>query len=188
MKKLLLILAILAIVVPANADVLVYNLKSSNKELWYELGAWLFPGVAQKQFLIIEPNGDEATGWIVGMWKGEDKQKYYDVSALGTHELLEVQTGNKLMWIMTGEDTTSHMLLMGEMKPTKVGNTKPLIAATLNGVTIYDEVDGDNRYTGTVKNSAKLNSSMTLYLAGLSGEIAMNTLFDYLESQGYVED
>jgi hypothetical protein len=195
MKKLLLVLLILGLSLPASAEVFIYNLKQSGTEYQYDEGGWTQSKVSSTSYLVIEPNIDDANFvnvWSVDTWKEKDDtgkmQNYYEVQDVFTLELIQAQIGNKLMWIMpVAIGDGDNGLLTGQAKTRKIGTVNHTIAATLTGYFIWHETDGDYRDEGAGTMSLKLSSKMTNDWHALSGEDAANAIVAYLESKGYIE-
>jgi hypothetical protein len=195
MKRLLLVLLVLGVSVPASAEVFIYNLKQSGAEYQYDGSEWTQHKVSSTAYVVIEPNNDDANFvniWSIDTWKEKDEdtgrmQKYYEVQDVFTLELLQAQIGNKLMWIMPLAGDTENSLLTGQAKTKRIGTENHTIAATFTGYFIWHESDGDYRDEGAGTMSLKLNSKMTNDWYSLSGEGATNTIVDYLESKDYIE-
>jgi hypothetical protein len=199
MKKLLFVLAILAVAVPVSARpfILVYNMKQSNASIDYDSWSdeWLQTKGTNAAYVIVEPTGSETANiYSVNMWKEKGKDgktyKYASAEEIGEVEFIEAEVGKKLMWAITVEDGNSRVLLMGEAKPKKIVDATYTIAVKFSGMTVWDEEDGDDREIGSGKITLGLNSAYTNYAyeKTFTGKEAMDELFNFLvNEQGYID-
>lgn len=186
MKRLLLVLLVLGLSVPAVADVFIYNLKQSGVEFEDQEGEgnWTQSSkVSYTSYAIIEVNMDGpslVSLWSVDTWK-ESGKNYYDVNEedVNTFKLLPAQNGTK--WILLTDGT----LLTGQVKSTKIGNQNLTIATKLTGYFIWQDLTGGDIGAGTM--SLQLNATMTKNWHAISGAEAKDALVAYLVSKGYIE-
>jgi hypothetical protein len=187
MKRLLLVLLVLGLSVPAIADVFIYNLKQSGVEFQDEEGNWTQSKVSDTTYFVIEVDMDGpslVSLWSVDTWKASGKN-YYDVNEqdVSNFELLPAQNGKK--WIILYASDTEHGLLTGQVQSTKIGNQKLNIATKLTGYFIWHDVTGGDIGAGTM--SLQLNVTMTKNWHALSSAEAKDALVVYLVSKGYIE-
>jgi hypothetical protein len=200
MKRLIMILIILATAVPAGAKglVLVYNLKQSNANIEWDDGdqQWSQTKEAETAFVIVEPTGSNSAGiFFVSTWSEKDKAgqvtKYARAESKGEFELITAQSGKKQIWTITAEDGNNRVMVSGEAKPAKIGTSTYTFASKFTGISIWDEEDGSDRRIGSGTISLGLNASYTKEAdqKNLTGEQAMNALLEHLVNDlGYTED
>jgi hypothetical protein len=194
MKKLLLILVVLALAVPAGANVFIYGSKETSASISYDWGTWEQSKESETAFVIVEPNDTDATAglWAIEVWKekGKDGKTYKCAAAeeVGEVDLLKAQVGKKLMWVISSEGADSRAMLTGQAKPTKIGDETVVVATSLTGTSIWDESESENeRDLGTAKVALKLNAKLTLSEYALSGSEAMDAIMKDLVEEGYIE-
>jgi hypothetical protein len=199
MKRLIMILIILAIAVPAGAKglVLVYNMKQSNANIEWDDGAkqWSQAKEAETAFVIIEPTGSNSAGvFFVSTWSEKDDtgkvKKLARAESKGEFELITAQSGKKQIWTITAEDGNNRVMVSGEAKAGKIGTSTPTFASKLSGISIWDEEDGSDRRIGSGKITLGLNASYTNEAdqKNLTGEQAMEALIEHLvKDLGYTE-
>jgi len=197
MKKLLLVLLVLGAAVPVNADVFIYNSKTSNAEFEYDKNeegwSWMRYKSIDKAYVVFEPNSVDANFvniLFVDFWKEKDgsgvMRKYYGVGDVITLELVQAQIGIKLMWIMPIVDSYgTNGLLSGQAKAIKIVAINHTIAATFTGSIVWHDSDGDYRDEGTGTLSWTLNPKMTNNWHTLSGESAKDEIVADLVELGY---
>jgi hypothetical protein len=199
MKKLLLILVLLAIAVPVSAKglVVVYNMKQSNSNIdWDDMSQeWSQTKDTYNAYVVVEPTGSgTAKVFSIDIWNEKDKSgkttKYASAQSVGEMDLIPAQIGKKLMWIISFEDGKNRVLLTGAAKNAKIGTSAYTFASKLAGLSIWNQGDGGDRYIGSGKITMSLNSSYTKYAYDntLDGEGAMNKLLEHLVNDlGYTE-
>jgi hypothetical protein len=199
MKRLLLILVVLGVSIPASADVFIYNSKQANVSIDYDGIIWKQSKETETVYVIVEPTSSTTAGiWAIGIWKEKDKSgqttKYAAAEEVGEVDFIQAQVGKKLIWIISAQDSNSQTLLTGQAKPTKIDDVTFTIASSLTGYGIWDESEFVNeRDLGTGKITLKLNKNFTAeaHMRGLiHGGEAMVALMDYLKSEdggGYTE-
>jgi hypothetical protein len=196
MKKLLLVLLVLGVSLPAGAEVFIYNSNQSGTEFEYDGSEWTQYKVGGRTtYVVIEPNSDDANFvnvWSVDTWRGKDANgvmhNYYEVQDMVTLEFIQARIGNKLMWIVPIVGDTEYDLLTGQAKKVKIDAENHTIPVTLTGYFIWNESDVDYRDEGAGTTSMKLNAKMTKQWHSLGGEDAKDAIVAYLESKGYESD
>lgn len=201
MRKLLLILLVLGMSVPAIADVFIYNSKESTAEFEYDENEqadweWVQYKEIDKAYVVFEPNSNDANFvdvLSIYFWKEKNDVgvmcKYYEIGGVTTLEHIQAQIGTKLMWILPIVDAGgTNGLLSGQAKTKKIGAVDHIIAATITGSYVWRDSDGDYRDEGTGTLSWTLNSKMTTDWHALSGENAKNQIVAYLEGLGYTPE
>jgi hypothetical protein len=200
MKKLLLILVLLAIAVPVSAKglVVVYNMKQNNSNIdWDDMSQqWTQTKDAYNSYVVVEHiiGSNTANVFSIDIWQEKDKSgqttKYASAQSIGEMDLIEAPVGKKLMWIISFEDGNNRVMLTGEAKSAKIGTTPYTFASKFTGLSIWNQEDGSNRYIGSGKISLSLNAPYTKYAYdnAFTGEQAMNALLDHLVNDlGYTE-
>jgi hypothetical protein len=188
MKHFLLVLLLLGIILPANATVLVYNLKETctgteygwdNENSAYE---WNQYKENWSGFLLIEQTGPEtAQIQVVWTWK-LGKQKYAEAENWGEINFIPVAFDNgKAMHLISGSDNESRFLFSGASKMKKISaykaascsmchNSIPsdiaqVLPSSLSGYLICDDKIGDpvtHRDLWTSQYKLSLNVKYTL--------------------------
>jgi hypothetical protein len=132
MKRLLLVLWVLGVSMPASADVLVYNMKASNAEYKYnsDSNAWGQIEDTNTAFVIFElPSGDSTNVWAVYTWKAKDPngkmQNYCKGENWGTlgfdHASL---SPTKAKWVISDAANGRRIILTGDVKTTNICSYK----------------------------------------------------------------
>ncbi len=196
MKKLLLVFLVLVVSVPASADVLVYIEQYNETEIEVDpnTGQGGLNKHSGRAYRILEQvDNDTIANRTIELWKDKDDngkmQNYYEVDPQWTADFIMADIGKKLMWIISYEDGTVRLLLMGEAKLNKtIGLT---IAAKLDGYALWDEIDDDEgeveRHIGYGKVTFRLDAKLTLKVKGLSSEQAVEVIVNDLKARGYIE-
>jgi hypothetical protein len=215
MKKFLMVLCVLALSVPATADVLVYNAKQLEVEIQNTASVWLQLNGNYSDYFVIEPNDANGTAvvWSVMTYKAKDlngkTQNYYTTQNLGTLNLLKVQINSKETWIISGISGQLQIVLIGAGKPAKPARgdhgdgpfcsachskpdqvATPACAPTMTGASVWDETAGGGRVIGTAKIVTTLNIKMTSQVAksGYNASDAVGYIVDTLTAKGYLEE
>jgi hypothetical protein len=203
------VLLVLGLSVPAIADVFVYNLKQGGVGFVYDEsandgeGAWVHPPTSDDttfghtMYLVIQVDREAETLdsidiLTIDTWKEKDTDendkpitvKYYSVSDSDTINFVETPVAKKNTWLAEGilESSNTHVMLSGQTKSTKIGDTKYVVAATLSGYQISGDIASQDISGGTA--SLTLNSKFTLYV-----QQQMNDGEDVGTAiNGYVED
>jgi hypothetical protein len=195
MKRLLLVLLVLGLSVPAIADVFVYNKKNSGVEFEYYGDSWTQsnPSSDSGQYLIIEPNYNDNTVNILeaDTWKEKDEggvtHKYYEAYEIGTLAFLQTRIGSKQMWIIsgngTGDSNNTRIIISGQPKSTKIGTDTYTVAATLNGYAIWGAIVDEDLGGGSM--SLKLNSTITKELVSSDADVISAISAYFEEVLGY---
>ncbi|MBN2019367.1 MAG: hypothetical protein JW749_04005 [Sedimentisphaerales bacterium] len=184
MKKMLLILLVLAFAVPAWAEVIVFNWKTKESGYdYYNSIIYLWKG-SYKGYLVIEESGGVAYATFIEIWTekwsgGTDKlmddwDEEYDV--------VEADIGNnKTIIILSTGDDEYRVLLTGAVKKD--------IVSKFTGTEIWDEEYGSgNRDIGIANWTLSFNKKWTAAVEGMDFNGAYNFVVGELSSQGYVWD
>ncbi len=194
MEKLLLVLLMLGFVVPASADIFIYNYKEVDVgfDSWNE---WE-PNYCEQYketwsaFFAVEPNNNDSTTdiWCVWTWtyKG-GKGAEVDKIAEGMNTTVAQQSTKKIFQIVTSNDGADDIILYGQVKPRKIGLQSYNIASTMTGNWVWNDVNDHDMGTGRIKMS--LNTRYTIMAKDnnwTTAEQAANGLLAYLEDvKGY---
>lgn len=135
MKRLLFVLLVLGLAVPAGASVLIYTMKSSDTGMEYDwdddIGAYMwyqwkgtYPG-----YLIIGPGSSSESIELRAVWTDKyGKQKYAYTQYWGEIELVQASilasNKTKWTWILSDVEDEYRMLLTGDIKPIMIGSVK----------------------------------------------------------------
>jgi len=199
MKRLLLVLLVLGLSVPAIADVFVYNFKQSGVELAYnaDTDAWVQSKPGHTTYVVVQVDSnspDSVNIWSIDTWKEKDTDeddkpitiKYYTVDGPSTVSFLQTPIAKKNVWIVEGTlDDSTRLMLSGQSKSTKIGTTKYIVAATLSGYSIYGSIDEEDLVGGTI--SLTLNSTITKVLVSSDDDVD-GAISDYFENTlGYTQ-
>jgi hypothetical protein len=188
------VLLVLGLSVPAIADVFVYSFKLSGAELEYnaDTDAWVQVKPSNHTYVVIQVDSnspDSVNIWSIDTWKEKDTDtgettKYYTVTGPDTVNFLQTLIAKKNMWIVEGtlSDSTRFML-SGQTKSTKIGSQTYTVAATLNGYSIYGDIESEDLVGGTL--SLTLNSKVTAALAALDEEDVAIAIDDYFQGLEY---
>ena len=171
---------------PAGADVFIYTSKQAETKMQSNSGVWAQSKITYTDYVVIDTQSDgTADVWSVMTYKAKDPngktQNYYTTQNIGTLDFLQVQAGTKPKWIITGANAQFRIILTGDERPARRapgdhGNgpncsqchsgranrvPTPPVAATLTGVSSWDQATGSDRSIGTAKITMKLNAPMT---------------------------
>lgn len=200
MKRLLLVLLVLGLSVPAIANVFVYNYKESGVEFGYNAdanagaGAWVVPPKSSHTtYIVIQADSnspDSVNLWSIDTWKEKDPDtgethKYYTVDGLYTINFLETTIAKKKTWIAEGilsDSYSTHIMLSGQTKLTKIGSQPYTVAAALSGYTIYGNIANEDVGGGPV--SLTLNTTITKVLVSSDDDVA-GAIDTYFQGFGY---
>jgi hypothetical protein len=186
MKKLLLVLLVLAAAVPAGAEVFVYDQKSNGSGNDCNNGVWgTFKGV-ETAYTIIDVDFADTNKidiWQVNTWK-EQKVKKADIEHVGEVNFVvaPLTDGKKTKWIISDKDPNGRFVFMGDVKPVTIGaynnascnschdpskgSLKTNAAPSMAGSALWDQttetLTGTHRAIGTAAVSMKLNTKFTL--------------------------
>jgi hypothetical protein len=201
MRKLLLVLFVLAAAFPASATVLVYNMKESWTGIYISSSVGDMYKGSENAYFLVEITGDEtAEIRVIWLWK-DGKQKYAEFDDWGENSFTRATfEGGKEACIVSDAAKEYRILLSGASKTTKIaaykeascgnchdssiGNIAPNIPASLAGSGIWHE-DYD-RWTS--KFTLKLNTKYTLeghFRKAFNADDAATELLYFLEDQGY---
>jgi hypothetical protein len=162
MKRLLLVTVLLAMVVPAGAEVLIYNLKEKNVESEYYSTGWERSTRNCKGYVVVEIDGDIAEAVFIETWTGKIDDvtaRLMDDSKEYEFEVRTIQTDDKKFMILSCGDEEYRLLLTGEIKPANIGNDEPKdIARKLVGGFIFY----DGFYACSTQISISLNTNLTI--------------------------
>jgi hypothetical protein len=214
MKRLLFVLLMLGISLPAIADVLVYNVTQAEIEMQNNSNVWSQVKGNYKDYFVIEPqtNGT-ANVWSIMTYKAKDSsgkmQNYYTTQNMGALTLLQVQVGTKQQWILTGASGQINITLNGNWIPGKKapgdhGNgplcstchsgrpdraTTPASAPSMAGSSMWDQTSGTNRSIGSAKITMKMDTKTTALVAknSYTSSDTVNYLVGTLTAKGYVQ-
>ncbi|MCK4784851.1 MAG: hypothetical protein KAV87_13950 [Desulfobacteraceae bacterium] len=200
LAKLVILLAVVALSVPAYGEILLYNIKE--KEICdyeYEGGQWEIRVGSGRGYLVLDV--DFLTGTIVeatsiGYWKEKGGTKWYDADPINL-ELVVVDAKRK-SWVILEKIATpdKHAILMvaGTVKSTNVGSGQNQeVAKSLKGYNLNDETNGPSPELEMDSLSLKLHSKGTKSFndpLGINGNFndSVQEVVDYLESKGYQEE
>ena len=191
MKKILFALLLLAVTVPAGADVLVYSMSEKGVSFLEDSPEWEMEKENIKGYIILEggPGDDTVDMWVIATFKEKSEKdgktyKYAAAESLGELEIITADIGKKTIWIITsGDDEEQRILLTGDVKQTKIGSEIWTIAKKLTGDVIWDkEENPGQRDLGCVKTALSLHTKFTLYAReeGYDGITATVELMEYL--------
>ena len=145
MKRLLLVLLVLGLSVPAIADVFIYNMGQSGVESEQDdVGNWIQSKVIYTADVVVEVNMNDTSLvsiWSVDTWKANGIN-YYKAheSDVNTFELLLAQNGKE--WILLRVSDTEEDMLTGQVQSAKIGNQTLTIATKFTGYFIWHDVIG----------------------------------------------
>jgi hypothetical protein len=205
MKRLLLVLLVLGLSVPAIADVFVYNVKQSGVKLYYDEtanndeGAWVQSKPSGTTYVVIQvtdsSSAESVDVWTIDTWtekvKEEDENgrmttvtyKYYTVYGPDSVNFIETPIAKKNMWIAEGTlesgDNSACFMVSGQTKSTKIGSQTYTVAAALSGYSIFGDVSSQDVGGGTV--SFTLNSKITKELVSSDDDVEV-AISDYFET------
>jgi len=199
MKRLVLVLLVLGLSVPAIADVFVYNSSfKSGVEFKYDgdKDAWGQLKVSGSAYVVVRVDSNSPNDvdiWSIDTWEEKDTDeddkpitiKYYTVDGPLTLSFLQTLIANKNTWIIEGtpgDQHNSRNLFSGQAKLTKIGSQTYTVAATLSGYVIFGDIESENVGGGPM--SLKLNSKFTLYVQQQMavGEDVESAISDYFEN------
>ena len=199
MKRLLLVLLVLGMSVPAIADVFVYNLRQSGVKFEYDAdanngnGAWFQSPSNGYKYFVIQVDEINFPGsvniWSVDTYKVKgDPCEYYTVNGSDTINFLQTPIAKKMMWIAEGTFSSdeSRVMLSGPEKLTKIGSQKYTVANTLSGYFITGDIINSQEIKGG-KMSWTLNSKITKALVSSNANVA-GAIDTYFQGLGYVPD
>jgi hypothetical protein len=199
MKRLLVVLLALGLSVPAMAQaagVLVYNLKQNGVEFEYNsgTGAWVqSPKSNHAHYIVIEMDSnypDSINLWSIETWKEKDAgvtTNYYTAEGPADINFIETSIANKTRWIISdifsSGGSSTHIMVSGQAKSTKIGLQNYVVAATMSGYVIFGDIPDEDVGAGTL--SLTLNPKVTTALAAWvlsdSGDVD-NAISDYFET------
>jgi hypothetical protein len=192
MKRLLLVLLVLGLSVPAIADVFVYNFKKSGVEFENDGDAWIkSPKSSDTTYVVIQVDSnspDSINIWSVDTSKGKDPDtgetfKTYTVDGPSTVSFLQTPIAKKNTWIIEGTlDDSTRLMLSGQTKLTKISSQMYTVAAALSGYSIYGSIDGEDLVGATI--SLTLNATITKVMVSSDEDIA-GAIDDYFHGLGY---
>jgi hypothetical protein len=191
MKRLLLILVVFAVTIPASAEVFVYNSKQSGTTISYDWGTWAQYKDTETSFVIVESTSDTTAGiWVIAVWQYKDKSgqktKYAQAESVGEVDFIRTLIGKKTMWIISARDSNSQTMLSGQAKQIKLGSQTIIAASTLSGVSISEEAEFVNeRDFSTGSMTMKLNTKLTTQYYQSKGGDTMESILGDLVAQGY---
>jgi len=213
MKRLLLVVLILGLSVPASAEVLVYSAKQAEVEMQSNSGVWLQLKGSYTDFYVIEPLANNTAAVLSVMtYKQKDltgkMQNYYITQDLGTFTMLQVQVGTKQKWVISGTHAQLKITMTGDWKPGKKalgdhGNgpncsnchnnrpnrvAVPANATTMAGSSVWDQTTGADRSIGSAKITAKFNAAMTSQVGvnGYNTSQAVDYIVGTLTAKGFL--
>jgi len=183
-KKVLLVLLLLGVAVPASADVFIYAM--SDKGITFLEGSpeWEMEKESVKGYVVLETGGDSVNMWAIGTAKFEGK-KYAGVESLGSLNAL----GDGKPAVISDANESRRIFLVGQAKETTINGKKYSVVKKFTGYVIwdYDETAGQ-RDIGSVQITLSLNTKLTAKWMSLDGEAAKDALMDYLVfEQGYID-
>jgi len=196
MKRLLLVLLVLGLSVPAIADVFVYNLKQSGVEFGYnaDKDAWAPTKSSYVSYVVIQVDSnspDSVNIWAIDTWKEKDADtgettKYYTVDGPYTISFLQTTIAKKNTWIAEGissDQSNTRVMVSGQAKSTKIGTDTYTVAATLSGYAIFGDIADEDVGGGPV--SLTLNSKITTALVSSDADVP-GAISNYFDGLGYV--
>jgi hypothetical protein len=198
MKRLLLVLLVLGLSVPAIADVFVYNLKQSGVEFGYDedKDAWAPKKSSYVSYVVIQVDisASDVNIWAIDTWKEKDTDeddtpitvKYYTIDGPYTISFLQTTIAKKNTWIVEGissDEYNTRIMVSGQEKLTKIGTENYTVAATLTGYAIYGDIESQDVGGGPL--SLKLNSTITnkILVALASSDEIESAISYYFESE-----
>ncbi|MGA2171853.1 MAG: hypothetical protein ABSG82_02410 [Sedimentisphaerales bacterium] len=200
MKRLLLVLLVLGLSVPAVANVFVYNLKQSGVEFEYNAdtkdgeGAWVqSPKSSDTEYVVIQVDSnspDSVNIYSINTQKGKDPdtgEAYKNYTVDGPYTISFLQTTiAKNMWIVEGtldDGYNTRITLSGQAKSSKIGSHTYTVAAALSGYSIYGSIN-DNQDIGGGPVSLTLNSKITTALVSSDADV-IGAIDTYFQGLGY---
>lgn len=169
-------LSVPAMAAPADVNVFVYNLKQSGAEFEYDSGAggWVKEPKSNHTFYIVvevdRSNLNSINIWSVETWKEKDAgvtTNYYTKDGPSDINFVETLIANKTTWIASGDVGDNTLIMIsGQAKSKKIGNTNYIVAATLTGYAIFGDIEPDEDIGGGTL-SLTLNSKITPALVPL---------------------
>jgi hypothetical protein len=198
MKRLLLVLLVLGLSVPAIADVFVYNFKESGVDFYYDgdVDAWVQSkpsGDTAYVVIQMDSGSSDVNIYSIDIWKEKEEDEdtgkmttytYYSVDGPYTISFLQTTITRKNMWIIEGtasDEENTRMMLSGQAKSTKIGSGTYTVAATLSGYFVFGNIENEDVGGSTV--SWKLNSKITKEL--VSSDDVISSIDAYFEGLGY---
>jgi len=195
MKRLLLVLLVLGLSVPAIADVFVYNLKQSGVEFGYnaDKDAWGPTKSSYVSYVVIQVDSnspDSVNIYSINTQKGKDPdtgEAYKNYTVDGPYTISFLQTTiAKNMWIVEGtldDGYNTRITLSGQAKSSKIGSHTYTVAAALSGYSIYGSIN-DNQDIGGGPVSLTLNSKITTALVSSDADV-IGAIDTYFQGLGY---
>jgi hypothetical protein len=191
MKRLLMILLVLGLSVPAIADVFVYNIKLSGVYFENEDEGWVKSKPSGTSYLVIQKNdgSDSINIWVIETWKDQQEDedtdkmttvKFYSVDGPSNISFLETLVSKKNTWLAEGDLVDyKHIMLWGQTKSANINSTQYTVAGSLSGYLVCGDISDDEVGGYTV--SLKLNATITKVLMDGEADLA-NAIVDYFES------
>ncbi len=200
MTRFVMLLAIVTICLPAQADILVYAKTIKLWEAWesepyvFNINDWTIKG-----YLVLDVSFNE-DGTLEGIqsaeqieyWK-EGRDKWYTVNK-ENFNLRTIDYGN-IGWVLyqvinNSENEADTTMLRGTAKYTDIGlgrDTRREIAQTLSGLGLFNERDVD---FGWCEWTLRLQQNWTKWSNQDEDDIeaTVDNITGYLEDRGYIED
>jgi hypothetical protein len=211
MKKLLFVLLVLGLSIPAYAvhkeEVLIYSFKQKTTEYTCDISGitdmnlvnsleWEKSVKTSTGYLVVQwaPDSDiELNVWTVLTEKLKDRDgkpyKWASVSGPAEFAIAQATVGNKTTWLVGYNYASEHTLLTGEEKRIKILDKGGSAATKLAGTSTWRYEQDSILHVGSSAISLSWQSKLTAaYFSNpylVDGFDAVGLLLDYLDSKGY---
>jgi hypothetical protein len=194
MKRLLLVLLVLGVSMPAGADVLVYNMKASNAEYKYnsdssDSNAWGQIKDTNTAFVIFElPGGGSTNVWAVYTYKAKDPngktQNYCKGENWGILGFEHASLSpTKAKWVISDASNGRRIILTGDVKTTNICSYKSSCNSCHDPSKGTPTFDITSSFTGySIKDRTDANDttalSLNVYVVSPNETVKMPVLVD----------